>query len=60
MKEIALVSNRTVIQKLIRSFSHIEFEHVPRADKHADLLATLVSKIDIPNKATDVRSLRRL
>lgn len=44
-----LVSYRTVIQKLIISFSHFQYEHVSRAyNKHTDTLATLASKIDVP------------
>lgn len=55
LKEITLVSYQTVFQKLIRSFSHIQFEHVHQAyNKHEDALSTLVYKIGIPGAAIDV------
>lgn len=42
--------------RIIRYFSHIQFKCVPRAhDKHSDALAILASKIDIPDKAVDLR-----
>lgn len=54
--EILLVVHRTAIQKLVRSFSSIQFEHVSRAqEKHADAWVTLVSMVDIPDKVVDVR-----
>lgn len=31
LKEIAFMSYQTTVQKLIRSFSHVQFEHIPRA-----------------------------
>lgn len=40
LKEIALVSYRTAIQNLIKSFFHIQFHYMPRAhNKHANSLA---------------------
>lgn len=60
LKEIALVPYQIAIQKLIRSFSHIKFEHMPRAhNKHLDDLATLASKIDILGKANNVSTMRK-
>lgn len=56
LKEAALVEYKTAIQKIIKSFSSIQFEHVPRAqNKHADALATLASKVDIPDETADVK-----
>lgn len=56
LKEVVLVEYRTAIQKLIKSFSSIQFEHVPRAqNKHADDLATLASKVDIPEEEASVK-----
>lgn len=50
LKEITLVAYRSA-QKLIKSFSSIQFEYVPRVqNNHIDALATLASKIDIPNQ----------
>lgn len=42
-------------------FSDTQFDHIPRAqNKHADDLATLTSKLDIPNEVDDVRVIGRL
>lgn len=39
------MSYQTAIQNMIRSFTHIQLEHVPRAhNKRGDALATLASK----------------
>lgn len=54
------MSYQIVVQKLIRSFSHIKFEHVPRAhNKHVDALVTLDSKIVIPDEAIDVKIIKK-
>lgn len=56
LKEASLVEYRTDVQKLTKSFSSIQFEHIPRAqNKHADTLATLASKVDIPNETANVK-----
>lgn len=48
------------VQKLIRSFSHLQFEHVLRAqDKRANALAIFAFKIDVLNEAVDVRIIKR-
>lgn len=45
LNEAALVDYKTATHKLIKSFSSIQFEHVPRAqNKHANALATFASK----------------
>lgn len=41
---------------MIKSFSNIQFEHVPRAqNKHSDALATLPSKLNVSNEELDVK-----
>lgn len=60
LKEVALVEYRTVVQKLIKSFSSIQFEHIPPAqNKHADALAALTSKVDIRDETVDVKIRKR-
>lgn len=55
LKKITLVSYETGAQKHTGSFSYIQLKHVPRAHKkNVDTLGTLVSKIDILDKETDV------
>lgn len=47
------------MQKLIKSFSIIQFEHVPRAqNKHADALTTLASKVDIPKEVANIKVMK--
>lgn len=54
------MSYQTEIQNLIRPFSHIQFENLSRAHhKHADALATLTFKIDVPDEAIDVRIVKK-
>lgn len=49
-----------VVQQLIKSFTGTQFEHVPRAyNKHTDTLATLASKIDIPDETVDMRIMKK-
>lgn len=56
-----MVEYRTGIQKLIKSFSSIQFEHVPRApNKHADALATLASKMGFPDEVTNVKLIKKM
>lgn len=59
-EEATLVYYRTAIQKLKKSFSSIQFEHVPRAqNKLADALAMLASKVDIPDEVTNVKVMKK-
>lgn len=47
---------QTAVQKLIKSFSSIQFKHVPLAqNKYADALATLASKVDIIDETANVK-----
>lgn len=42
------------------SFSSIQFEHVTRLyNKHADALATLSTRVDIPNEAVDMKIIKK-
>lgn len=60
LKEIALVSYRTAVQKLIRSFSSTCLEHVSQIpNKHTDALATLALKVGVPDEVVDVRIMKR-
>lgn len=60
LKETALVKYRTAIQKLIKSLSSIQFEHVPQSqNKYVDPLATLASKEDIRNETTNVKIMKK-
>lgn len=46
-------------QKLIKLFSSVQFDHVPRLyNKHADTLATLASKVDV-RQTVGVKVIRR-
>lgn len=55
LKEGALASYRTSVQKLTKLFFNIQFEHVPRLhNKHADALATLASKAEIKDDVTKI------
>lgn len=48
LRESAIASDRATMQRLVRFFSSIQFEHVPRSyNKHADALTTLASKVDV-------------
>lgn len=62
IKEIALLSHQTAVQKLTRSFSNIQLEHVPRVQyNHANALATsLASKVDIQDETVDVRIIKNI
>lgn len=60
LKEAALVEYRTTIQKLIKSFSGTQFKHAPRAqNKHAVVLATLASKLGIPEEEASVKVVKK-
>lgn len=59
VKEITLLSYRIAVRKLIRSSSHIQFEHVPQTHKYADALSTLSSSINLSNEAIDVRIVKK-
>lgn len=43
----------------MKTFSSIWFEHVPRAHKYGDLLATLAPNNYVPDKAIDVWIIKR-
>lgn len=59
MKEGALASYRTAVQKLKKLFSNIQFEHVSLShNKHADPLATLVSKAEIKDDVAEIHVIR--
>lgn len=59
MKESALASYRTVVQKLTKPFSSIQFEHVPKSrNKHADVLAMLPSKAEIKDDVAEIYVIR--
>lgn len=61
LKEITntFTSYRTTIQMLIRSYSHIWFDHVSRAHNiYMDALVTLASKIGIHDETVDVRIIK--
>lgn len=61
LKKTVLVEHRTAIQKLIKYFSSIQFEHVPRAqNKYVDALATLASKADILEKETNIKAVKKM
>lgn len=48
LKEFSLVSYRIAVQKLVKTFKKIQFEHTPQAhNQHTDALATVASKIDV-------------
>lgn len=56
-----LVSPIELCAQTYPSFSNIQFEHVRRAhNKHADVLATLASKVDIPHEAVDVTVIKKI
>lgn len=60
LKEGALASYRTAVQKLMKLFSSIQFEHVPRShNKHADALATLASRAEIKDDVAEIRVIRK-
>lgn len=55
IKEINLKPCQSTVQRLIRSFESIRFEHTSRAqNRHVDVLTKLVSKIDVPGEVIDV------
>ncbi|XP_028112584.1 uncharacterized protein LOC114310692 [Camellia sinensis] len=51
LKEPALATYRTTVQRLLEKFQKVEIEHVPRSDnKFSDALATLGARVDIPEE----------
>lgn len=55
----SLVAYGAAVQKLVKSFSSIQFNHVPRAhNKHVDDFAPLVQKIDNRDEVVDVRVIK--
>lgn len=51
LKEIPLVSYQTAVEKSIRSFSSIQFEHMSQVtNKHANALATLQNLMFLTRK----------
>lgn len=59
LKEIDLVSYPITVKKLIKPFSSIRIEHLSHK-KHADPLATLATKIYVPDKTVAVRTMRTM
>lgn len=59
LKEGALASFHTAVQKLTKLFPNIRFEHVPQLhNKHADALATLASKAKIKDDVVEIHIIR--
>lgn len=59
LKEVDFVPYRTTIQKLVKAFDNVQFQHMLRAhNQHVDALSTLTSKIDIPNNDIGVSIIR--
>lgn len=56
-KEVTFIASQTAVQKLIKSFFSIQFEHVPRAQTTMQMRqATLMS---IPSEVVDVRVIKK-
>lgn len=48
LKESDLTSYKGAVQKLVKPVSSTQFEHITRShNKHADVLETLASKVDV-------------
>lgn len=48
-KEIGLAPYRAAVQKLVKGFEDIQFQHIPQAcNQHDEALAALASKINVP------------
>lgn len=59
LRVTAPVSYQTAIQKLIKCFSSIPFKRVSRVhNKYVDALATLASKVDIPDEMVDLEMMK--
>lgn len=59
-KGCALVDYWTIIQKLIKSFSSIQFDHVSYVhNKDVDALVVLATKVDILDETVDVKVRKR-
>ncbi|XP_028080536.1 uncharacterized protein LOC114282093 [Camellia sinensis] len=55
LKEPALVTYRTTVQRLLDKFQKVEIEHVPRSDnKFSDALVTLGARVDIPEEEATI------
>ncbi|GMP93460.1 hypothetical protein CsSME_00043281 [Camellia sinensis var. sinensis] len=55
LKEPALATYRTTVQRLLNKFQKVEIEHVPRSDnKFSDALATLGARVDIPEEEATI------
>ncbi|XP_028055668.1 uncharacterized protein LOC114259836 [Camellia sinensis] len=55
LKEPALATYRTTVQRLLDKFQKVEIEHVPRSDnKFSDALATLGARVDIPEEEATI------
>lgn len=54
------IAFRAVVQKLIKFFSSVWFDHVSRVHrKHVDVLATLGSNVDVPEETVDAKVMQR-
>lgn len=61
LERVALASCQTTVQRLIKSFSNVHFENVPRPhNKHVYSLATLASKLDGLDEKTDVNVIEKI
>ncbi|XP_028070435.1 uncharacterized protein LOC114272919 [Camellia sinensis] len=55
LKEPALATYRTTVQRLLDKFQKVEIEHVPRSDnKFSDALVTLGARVDIPEEEATI------
>ncbi|XP_028062982.1 uncharacterized protein LOC114266295 [Camellia sinensis] len=55
LKEPALATYRTTVQRFLDKFQKVEIEHVPRSDnKFSDVLATLGARVDIPEEEVTI------
>ena len=55
LKEPALATYRTTVQRLLDKFQKVEIEHVPRSDnKFSDALSTLEASVDIPEEEATI------
>ncbi|XP_028073328.1 uncharacterized protein LOC114275489 [Camellia sinensis] len=55
LKELALATYRTTVQRLLDKFQKVEIEHLPHSDnKFSDALATLGARVDILEKEATI------
>ena len=60
IKEPALATYRTIVQKLLDRFEEIRIEHAPRSyNRHPDALATLASKVEVGDEPTKIEVMKR-